>query len=269
MMSRHAATRPAAALVFVLLFSLLPPLAAQGLRASFEPVPVWTLEVGGRSVADARVYYSRAAGAFLVVADSLPSPLLLSARNRTVSPVQSLKLEPNDSGGYELLPDAVQSASGSFQLDGGVVRFQVGGAAAALRQRAWLTGWLSREQLLAQNAQYRQDARSYAPREEALRRLQAVDGEVELVVYFGEWCPHCSEVMPVLLAIEEQLADSAIRFRHYGLPTAMSTDPVVQRLDIQGVPTGIVYPGGREIGRIYGREWNDPAGALLDILTAS
>jgi len=50
------------------------------------------------------------------------------------------------------------------------------------------------------------------------------------------------------------------------LPHEISEDVEAKRANIHGVPTGIVYIAGREIGRIEGGRWDSPETALRDLL---
>ncbi|MGH9382000.1 MAG: thioredoxin family protein [Thermoanaerobaculia bacterium] len=233
----------------------------------FEPLPNWTLELNGAPSDAAEVLYSREAGAFLVVAPELVSPALLSARTRQVATVQSLKLAPLAQGGYELLPNAVSGPSGSFERDAeGRVSFQVGDDSAVLIQRPWLLGFQNPRRIRAMNAMYDRRMQQYAPSAEVLETLKGAGSEVRVDVYFGEWCPHCAVIVPRILRIDEALGDGAPEFRYYGLPEAMGEDPVTKRLGLRGVPTGIVYRNGEEIGRLYGTSFERPETGLANVL---
>jgi len=83
---------------------------------------------------------------------------------------------------------------------------------------------------------------------------------VTVRVYFGSWCPHCRQHVPYILKVEDQLKGSQVKFEYVGLkkPPEGWNDPEVKKLNVKGVPTGIVYVGGKEIGRITGDNWNAP-----------
>lgn len=233
----------------------------------FEPLPNWTLELNGAPAEGAEVLYSRQAGAFLIVAPELSSPALLSARTQQVSTVQTLKLAPMAQGGYELLPNAVAGQSGSFERDAdGRVHFQVGDDSAVLVQRPWILGFQGPRYIRSMNDLWDQRVGQYAPNAEALEKLQGLGSDVRLDVYFGEWCPHCAQVVPRILRVEEALGDGGLEIRYYGLPQSMGDDPVTKRLGLTGVPTGIVYRDGEEIGRTIGKSFERPESALVDVL---
>lgn len=233
----------------------------------FEPMPNWTLELNGTPAEDAEVLYSNQARAFLVVASELPSPALLTVRSGQVSTVQSLKLAPMAQGGYELLPNAVAGQSGSFERDAdGRVSFQVGDVSAVLVQRPWILGFQGPRYIRAMNDLWDQRVDQYAPNADALEKLRGVGSDVRLDVYFGEWCPHCAQVVPRIMRVGEALGDSGLKIRYYGLPQSMGDDPVTKRLGLNGVPTGIVYRDGEEIGRTVGKSFERPESALVAAL---
>lgn len=240
---------------------------SQPLRPVFDPVPVWNLTVDGQASDTCEVFYSRAMGAFLVLAPEFDAPVLLSARTREVATLQALKLVPQSDGTYQLLPNAVDRTLGSFQLVGGdVVRFNVDGKSAALKKRPWLLGPQTATHIRAMNVQYDRDARAYKPDPDAVSKLKAERGDIRVVIYFGEWCPHCAKIVPTVLGLQDAVGKSDIQFVYYGLPEAMSDDPIVDKLKLEGVPTGIVYRGQQAIGRIYGRPWEHPGRAILNVL---
>ena len=87
-------------------------------------------------------------------------------------------------------------------------------------------------------------------------------------IFFGSWCPHCTTYVPHVIKVEEQLKGSKIQFVYYGLPqgNAMSKDPEAKRLDVDQVPTGVVFVGGKEVGRIKGDGWRHPEATLKNML---
>jgi len=242
-------------------------LHAQELRPVFEPIPVWTLSVNGEVSDTSEVFYSRTLGAFLVLAPDFDEPVMLSARTREVTALQGLKLVPKKDGSYQLLPNAVDKALGAFQIVGGdVVRFKVDGKDAMLKKRPWLTGDQTATHIRAMNVQYDRDARAYTPDPDAVARLKAQHGDIHVMIYFGEWCPHCAKIVPTILSLQQALGKSDIRFSYYGLPTTLSDDPIFDKMHLEGVPTGIVYRNEKEIGRIYGTPWEHPGAAILNVL---
>jgi len=75
----------------------------------------------------------------------------------------------------------------------------------------------------------------------------------------------------LILKVEDQLQGSPVKFEYIGLkrPPEAWKDPEVKRLKVSGVPTGIVYRDGKEIGRITGDIWNAPEVSLSKIINGT
>jgi len=85
-------------------------------------------------------------------------------------------------------------------------------------------------------------------------------------VFFGSWCPHCRQHVPLLLKVEDEVKNPNIKFEYFGLPRDFN-DPEAKKAEVKSVPIGIVYVNGREVGRITGDGWNSPE-VLLDRIIA-
>jgi hypothetical protein len=73
-------------------------------------------------------------------------------------------------------------------------------------------------------------------------------------------------MVPRIMKVAEQLEGSRFSFDFYGLPPGITSDPEATRVDIHAVPTGVIYLGGKEIGRIEGSGWRVPELALNNLL---
>lgn len=235
----------------------------------FVPIGDLQLVVDGMVESDAEILRSDSAAAFLVLAPPFPSPLLLSPRQRSVESVDLMKVSRHEDGSIDLLADALLEPLGFFDLDGTEVVFQVAGKEARLREKPPLLGTRKAEELTGHNPEYRRLRDQYEPQASA---IAAIDGTptagVEVRVFFGSWCPACKRYVPKLLRVQEALGEGGIHFEYYGLPHEIASDPEAKRFDIHGVPTGIVFRGGKEIGRISGGGWKAPEETLRDILGA-
>ncbi len=116
------------------------------------------------------------------------------------------------------------------------------------------------------SADYVRAAAAYSPSRPILERLRSESRAVTVEVYFGSWCPFCQQVLPRIMRVGEELAGSNIRVDYYGLPRGFGSDPKASALKITGVPTGVVFIGGREAGRITGNAWKIPELSLNKIL---
>jgi len=247
------------------------PAAAQGADAvlrDFQLTGDWVLEVGGKPAAKAEIYLSERVPAFLIVAPELASPTLLVPRERTVNTVSFMKLAKRGSA-IDILADAEITPIGRLVHEGEEARFTVDGKALVMKPRPHLLGRHDLSAMLGYSPDYRRKAEAYKPDATALATLKASKQPVKVRVYFGSWCPFCSQHVPHLLRVAEELAGSRVSFEFYGMPSgeAFAKDPVAKRDDVHGVPTGIVYVGGKEVGRIEGGEWSKPEQALREIVT--
>lgn len=69
-----------------------------------------------------------------------------------------------------------------------------------------------------------------------------------LIEFYASWCPHCQKMMPVVNQVKELLNGRAEVYQ-------FDIDKNVQlaaRLDVQSIPTFIVYRNGEEVWRHTG-----------------
>lgn len=246
------------------------PAAAQGADAvlrDFQLTGDWVIEVGGKPAKNAEIYFSQRVPGYLIVAPELASPTLLLPRERTVNTVSFMKLAKRG-GAIDVLADAEVTPVGRMVPEGEAARFSVDGKTFVMKPRPHLLGSNDLAGMLGYSPEYRRKAAAYKPDAAALAALKAAKQPVKVRVYFGSWCPYCSQHVPHLLRVAEELRGSRVSFEFYGLPQgpAFATDPAAKRDDVHGVPTGIVYVGGREAGRIEGGEWVKPEQTLREIV---
>lgn len=266
----HPLLRLAAAALAVLAVAV--PAAAQGADAvlrDFQLTGDWVLEVGGAPATKAEVYFSQRVPAFLIVAPELSAPTLVLPRERSVNTVSFMKLAKRG-GTIDVLADAQVTPVGRFTQQGEGVSFAIDGKTAVLKPRAHLLGTQDLAGMLEYSPDYRRKAASYSPDAAALSALKGIAAPVKVRVYFGSWCPYCSQHVPHLLRVAEELEGSRVSFEFYGLPQGegFSSDPAAKRDDVHAVPTGIVYVGGKEAGRIEGGEWSKPEQTLREIVAS-
>ncbi len=240
---------------------------ADSVLRDFEPFGDFVLVVDGQASSRATIYQSQRAAAFLIRAAEFPEPVMVSPRTGTVETVGIMSLAQKTDGTVDILADAALTPSGAFRLDGEDVVFTVGGREGRLRPNPPLTGFHDREELLEHNPAYGFKASSYVPDGpslDVLRKSQAV----EVRVFFGSWCPTCSRYVPFVLRVDGEL-EGAVNFRYYGLPKAdFQNDPEAKKANVTGVPTIIVYAGGKEVGRLGSRDWAKPEMTIRSLLGA-
>lgn len=248
-----------------------PRLAAQGsdpLFSGFEPYGEMLLSVDGEAAPKARLYYSKRAQAFLVRSAELESPVLLDVPGRSVVKLDLLKVAERRDGSIDLIADAVLEPAGSYQVNGeGRVDFSVDGRRLSLTQNPHMLGPHSGRELLEHDAYYRFLSNRYTPSGGAVDKLRAAGSRVRVLTFFGSWCPHCREHVPLLLKAEAALDGSGVEFDYYGLPqTKVADEPEAKKYGVTGVPTSIVFVDGKEAGRIPSSGWKHPEVALADLV---
>jgi thiol-disulfide isomerase/thioredoxin len=250
------------------------PLRAQAIDAlfqGFEPWGEWLLKIDGAEVPKAQIYRSQRSQSILVRSAALPAPVLLDVPGRSVSTLDPAQIAVHGDGTIDLLADAKLTPAGSFSmLPGGGAAFEVAGKHAELAQNPFLLGPHDGFELLDHDAHYHFLADRYEPDSAAIDKLRKEKRDVRVLTFFGSWCPHCREHVPLLLKTEEELSKSKIEFQYFGLPPAFwnTPEPEAKKYGVTGVPTSIVFVGGKEIGRIPNSGWAHPDVALAELLSA-
>lgn len=252
---------------------LLSPsvVAAQGATADFTPAD-YVVKVDGKAL-DAEVWQSRIAGHLLILSDQLGSPVRLVLREARAETVQFMKVDKRQDGGLTVLPDAAERDLGSFKVSpgGAGVTFSIDGKTVELGQKPALLGDQDLSGMKEYSRDYELRAEQYRPSRAFIDKLRAEGRPVRVEVYFGSWCPYCQEMVPRMMRVAEELEGSKIEVDFYGLPQgeAFSRDPRAKALDITGVPTGVVFIGDEEIGRIKANGWKIPELTLNGMLVGN
>ncbi len=256
------------ALTLLVALALPLPAAAQPAMEGFVSIDKFIFLVAGEESRDAEIYQSQAAGAFLVIAPEFESPILVQARAATVSTVNLMKVDKQADGRVRLLEGASLAALGRFSIAGDGIEFEVDGTPVELRNKPWLLGAQDLEGMRAYSADYRRGAAAYEVSGPVVDSLKSESRSVEVKVFFGTWCPHCQQVLPRVLRVAEELVGSQVELSFYGLPqgAGFTNDALVQRFDIDAVPTGVVLVDGEEVGRISGSGWKIPEQTIQNLL---
>ena len=265
--SRQIMWRVAAILAAVMTLSSGIWAQASFAISDFEPVG-FMAKLDGRTLADAEVFQSKAAGSFLILGSDLPAPVVVKIRDGQVQTVDLMKVNRRDDGTVELLPNAALANQGAFQVtaDRSGIQFTVDGRRGELLEKPPLLGSQNLDGLADHSPEYRRSADSYSPSDPIVNKLKEQSDNVEVKVYFGSWCGACKQMVPRIMKLAEKLEGSKISFDFYGLPRGIVSDPEATRVDIHAVPTGVIYREGREIGRIEGAGWKVPELALNNLL---
>lgn len=265
-------TAPRAAAVLALALVLAVPAAAQQADAvlrEFKPSGDYIVAIGGEDAPKAELYQSEIVPGFLLIANQLSAPVLVLPRERSVQTVSFMKLLKRDNGFIDVLADAELTPLGPFQVRDDEVAFAVDGQQVVLKQRPFLLGRQGLDDMLGYSPDYRRRAAAYTPDRSVVAAIKAADKPVKVRVYFGSWCGFCKEYVPKMLSVAQQLEGSGVAFEFYGLPQGFGDEPAAKRDEVDSVPTGIVYVGGREVGRLQARDWVDPEGSLQKLVSGS
>ena len=255
--------------LIALLTALLGPAAgsAQGLRHVLTGE--WIVLVDGQVSPKAEVFLAQRARSLVVLAPELSSPVRLNIGTRDVERLDLMGVGRPSDVEVELLGQPALAREAPFQLAGEEVVFRVSGREARLKPRPWLIGEKSGREVVEHDPAYGRKAAAYTPIGDVIAGLRKAKGEVEVLVFFGSWCPHCKDHVPYLVGIEERIGNGSVRFRYQGLPNNFGNLPEAQRFNVRAVPTAIVLVGGREVGRIPANRWSSPESAIYDILKAA
>lgn len=74
------------------------------------------------------------------------------------------------------------------------------------------------------------------------------DNGVVLVEMYASWCPHCQAMMPVVAEVKEKMAGKADVYQF----DVDKFKELADELNVQSIPTFIIYKGGEEVWRQAG-----------------
>ncbi len=130
-----------------------------------------------------------------------------------------------------------------------------------------LIGPVTQDDILESFPEWREVMSSYAPQEEAIEKLKAIDFTVEIEIILGTWCPDSKEHVSAYFKIIELAENPLIVSSYIGIPKEKGErEPYIQGKNIQKIPTFIVSLNGEEIGRIIERPEKSVEEDLVDII---
>jgi thiol-disulfide isomerase/thioredoxin len=259
MTSRARSLTVALALTFTFLAGSLAAQTLSGFTLSED----YLLEIDGQPAVNSKVYWSQASRMFLIVVKDVATPLLVEPMSRQVRSVPLVKLATRADGSVGILEGATMNSKGVVSTtEGGVATFTVDGRAFKLVEKPPLLGWQTVEGIAAYSPAYLKRADAWQPQAAALADLRRQSSDVKLTVFFGSWCPFCQQKVPLAMRMARELAGSKVKIDFYGLPHGFSGDPQAKRYSVKSVPTGIVFVGGKEVGRISADGWASPETTL-------
>lgn len=249
--------------------------SASAAHAADQPKPEvlqltghYQARVNDALTAEAKLYLTPpgATPKLLVIAPGLAQPVLVTAGEKTVVPVDPVRIVGGEAESITLAPGASAVSPGQLTIDGTRLRFVSSGVRVVVEPRDPLLGERTLDDLLAFMPEYRRNAAAYHPRRGDLRLLGTIRDKVEIDVYFGTWCPHCEQVVPRLIRVVQDLKSPNLAVRFHGLPTRINDDPTARQLKLEGVPTGFIRRGGEIVATFTGENLVVPEQALAAAL---
>jgi thiol-disulfide isomerase/thioredoxin len=125
-------------------------------------------------------------------------------------------------------------------------------AALCLSAAQDLAGPTTRDAVLAIRPSWRDLVASYQPGPEALAKLQGLDREVRIDVFFGTWCSDSMAHVSAFFKVLDLADNPRLESRYVAIPEDKTERATYfeGRRGITRLPTFIVMVDGREAGRI-------------------
>lgn len=241
----------------------LPPLVVDGL----EPIGKYRIFLDGKPVSEQHIAVAASAGSvYLLQGKEIGAGLLIRPREREVIRLAPGNVQPQMDGTFRVDAGGPGDVLGPFEVDKEGLFFAYDGKKLLLGQAPIFLGDRSADELLAKQDGYAFRARQYVPKPAAMEYLAQVPDEIRVKTFFGSWCGACSQKLPRLLRVAQDLRGRKFQFEFYGLPSPFKGEPEATKYDITSVPTGVVFRGEKEIGRITGADWESPAVLLRRIV---
>ncbi len=117
-------------------------------------------------------------------------------------------------------------------------------------QRIALGVW-SAERLMEDFPQYKKNYLSYQPDTIVLDNIKISSKKVEVLTVLGTWCPDSKREVPRFIKVIDKINKNNVQLRFICVDrTKRDNKGVAESLEVELVPTFIVYYDGQEIGRI-------------------
>jgi len=246
-MKIHRAIVPlAASLIF--LFSAT---AGQG-PLEWEENAQFGIEIGGSIDITAQVFQPNNYQPYLILtSERLKAPLLIDLGKKRVLRLKSSDIKLDGSFIATRGIPGGKSVS-KYALKGGASTFRVDGKSVVMTVRQTLVGETDRAIILAHSPDYVVRKNAYKPNSKSIRFLSSYGKKTEVVVMFATWCSTCKHVLPKVLRVFDDAANSKFQMRYIGI--AMGGGEPQAELDRYGhdYPAVILIQNGKELDRIIG-----------------
>lgn len=242
------------------------PAAAAEPTSRFEPIASYDLEIEGKIIPKVRMFHSSQAAALLVIADELPYPIAVVPRNKTVQKLNAADLAKEALGSVAWTPANPPVAVATFDLVEQKPVFQLEGKKMRFLDKPPLLGPRTKAEIIEYDPGYAYRAATANPSTVYLSEINSWPQDVVVKIFFSTHCDVCRELLPGIFKFQEKVTNPKVKFEFYGMPLPASKDPLAVELEITTFPTGILYSGGKEIGRAQGHSWRMPDLAINNSL---
>jgi len=197
--------------------------------------------------------------AFVVPTSPFGRPVFI-----TTGPLAARLLDPKRISHDPTDPDVIRVDTSGSQEDFLTVRLQGpnltverDGLTMTLKEGPPVLGDRTLDELIEALPEYRRDAARYTPDPATVEKLRRVKQPMELLVFFGSWCPHCAVAVPRLVRVLQDVRGAPIAVTFHCVPHD-GGDATMDDLRVTGLPTAIVRRNGKEVARMEGEEWAAP-----------
>lgn len=112
-------------------------------------------------------------------------------------------------------------------------------------------GIISKQDILAGRMIYNHNYVEYVPKSDPVQAIHNCAHPVEVKVVFGDWCKDSKKHVPAFIKTMEFADNKGIQVVYINIDRQKKKPAdLIEGLDIQSVPTFIVYSDGKETGRI-------------------
>jgi thiol-disulfide isomerase/thioredoxin len=215
----------------------------------------YRIEVDGRVSSDAGLYLMVGKPYMLIYGSSLDNAFVLSTNEpKVVRPVKKDQITTK-SDLEVVLPESSFTAATPipWMQDGPTAAiFYAGQRRFRIGRLDPIVGPTTYQDIVNYSPVWKIGMDQYTPDANDVAWLRSYREKVTIEVWFGSWCPHCQQVLPMFFKALQAAANPNIEVTYYGVPREFGNyTPAVQK-DVKGLPTLIFLKGGRELGRIRG-----------------
>ena len=215
----------------------------------------------GKPADEARFFVDQEAKKVLVHVPALAVDAVLDLPTKQVTSLEQAKVSVDRETDMARVPPGSPAGQPTpFTVEGAQVLFYLGNNRLKITPKLPLEGPSTLDAILRHSPLYRKGMEEYTPEASEVSYLKSYAGDVEIVVFFGTWCPHCKVLVPRFMRAMDDASNPHIKVSYVGVPRNFGQYDPARSRGVTGVPSFIFYRNGREVGRIPG----EPAGMSIE-----